>query len=267
MIEAKECFYSGYYLRSILEARTAVFLDKLDIKWEYEPKVLTVSDRLESEVIPKHRSNSRSWNYIPDFWLPDHKVFIEVKGSLDNQSLWKLLNTVAHISSSGEYGCNFRGSNDGYDVVIFGKGIFDPNVVWKAPIILHMCDGWLTNNIWPGKPQCQYNKTGCLDEFSGKRFDSNILTLDGLGRSDKGLLTADFLGTNWESRGLSGQELIRTYGLVRNEYEILSYILGGDVIGKVPHWFENALAGAISKKFELRSRPVEAKFRTNYRTE
>lgn len=58
-----ETRYRGYRFRSRLEARWAVFLDALGERWEYEPQ----GYRLDDEF------------YLPDFWLPERKAFLEVK--------------------------------------------------------------------------------------------------------------------------------------------------------------------------------------------
>src|SRR6266567_4213531 len=64
MIKAIETVYNGYHFRSRLEARHAVFFDALGIKYEYEKEGYDLSG---------------TW-YLPDFWLPKMKCFIEVKG-------------------------------------------------------------------------------------------------------------------------------------------------------------------------------------------
>ena len=66
MIRAIETQYRGYRFRSRLEARWAVFFDRLGIKWEYEIEAY----RLASGV-----------GYLPDFYLPriSGGVFVEVK--------------------------------------------------------------------------------------------------------------------------------------------------------------------------------------------
>jgi hypothetical protein len=58
-----ETRYQGYRFRSRLESRYAVFLDHLRIPWRYEP---------EGFDLP-------SGPYLPDFWLPDLKCWIEIK--------------------------------------------------------------------------------------------------------------------------------------------------------------------------------------------
>ena len=63
---AIETVYKGYRFRSRLEARWAVFLDALEIEWEYEK---------EGYELPLGR-------YLPDFWLPRLECFAEVKQKL-----------------------------------------------------------------------------------------------------------------------------------------------------------------------------------------
>jgi hypothetical protein len=58
-----ETYYHGYRFRSRLEARWAVFFDALGERWEYEPQ----GYKLDGEF------------YLPDFWLPERKAFLEVK--------------------------------------------------------------------------------------------------------------------------------------------------------------------------------------------
>ncbi|WP_250029758.1 hypothetical protein [Paractinoplanes maris] len=60
-----ETHYAGCRFRSRLEARWAVFLDHLDIRWEYEPQGYTLPSGA---------------NYLPDFWLPGLGLHVEVKG-------------------------------------------------------------------------------------------------------------------------------------------------------------------------------------------
>lgn len=61
-----ETIYDGHRFRSRLEARWAVFLSALGIRWKYE---------FEGFVLP-----NKEW-YLPDFWLPkfDGGMYVEVK--------------------------------------------------------------------------------------------------------------------------------------------------------------------------------------------
>jgi|SRR5215831_2173393 len=60
-----ETRYRGYRFRSRLEARWAVFLDCMEEPWEYEK---------EGFILPNGDY------YLPDFWLPDQHVWLEIKG-------------------------------------------------------------------------------------------------------------------------------------------------------------------------------------------
>lgn len=59
--------YNDRKLRSTLEGRWAVVFDALGISWEYEQGV--------------DLGHPLGW-YCPDFWLPAHKTYIEVKGPI-----------------------------------------------------------------------------------------------------------------------------------------------------------------------------------------
>lgn len=63
-IKAIETKYKGYRFRSRLEARWAVFFDALDLKWEYENEGYDLDEA--------------GW-YLPDFWLPDMGIWVEIK--------------------------------------------------------------------------------------------------------------------------------------------------------------------------------------------
>jgi len=57
--------YRGVQMRSKLEARVAKVLDTYCILWEYEPK----------------RFDLKSCTYMPDFYLPEFNIYLEVKPS------------------------------------------------------------------------------------------------------------------------------------------------------------------------------------------
>lgn len=67
-IKAIETVYRGYRFRSRLEARWAVVFDALGIRWQYEH---------EGYKLPSGK------RYLPDFYLPDVDVLVEVKGKVE----------------------------------------------------------------------------------------------------------------------------------------------------------------------------------------
>jgi hypothetical protein len=64
IFKAIETKYHGYKFRSRLEARWAVFLDELMIDYRYEPEGYVLEEAA----------------YLPDFYLPGHHCFLEIKG-------------------------------------------------------------------------------------------------------------------------------------------------------------------------------------------
>lgn len=73
-MKAIQTEYRGYKFRSRLEARWAVFFDMLAIKYQYEAEGYELT-------------NGKS--YLPDFYLPDYDMYVEVKGSWDLFTLQK----------------------------------------------------------------------------------------------------------------------------------------------------------------------------------
>ena len=74
--------YKGYNFRSRLEARWAVFFDHLGMRWEYEPEGFELGNGLR---------------YLPDFWLPEWDLWLEVKpGPADKVALEKASRLVGH---------------------------------------------------------------------------------------------------------------------------------------------------------------------------
>lgn len=57
--------YRHVHFRSRLEARWAVAFDAMDIQWEYEPEGFAL----------------KAGRYLPDFWLPELKRWVEIKGT------------------------------------------------------------------------------------------------------------------------------------------------------------------------------------------
>lgn len=85
MLKAIETRYKGYRFRSRLEARWAVFFDALKIKWEYEIEGFDLGV---------------AGLYLPDFWLKEHGVWIEIKGKYPNTEEIK---KAARLTSLSEY--------------------------------------------------------------------------------------------------------------------------------------------------------------------
>lgn len=83
-IKPIETIYNGYKFRSRLEARWAVFFDAAGIRYEYEPEGFKAKNGL---------------CYLPDFYLPDENMFVEVKAQ--RKGVWKELNKIEPFIGNG----------------------------------------------------------------------------------------------------------------------------------------------------------------------
>ena len=96
-MKAIETIYKGYRFRSRLEARWAVGFDAMRIAWTYE-----------SEGYEKQFSNGRMERYLPDFYLPETKTWVEVKGEMTPAEALRLAEFL-------DYGCPLPHVDDSYD--------------------------------------------------------------------------------------------------------------------------------------------------------
>ena len=89
-IKAIETRFKGYRFRSRLEARYAVFFDALNIKWEYEKEGYDLGNL---------------GYYLPDFWLPKPKLWIEIKGSDPTQEEQDKVFELCRMTKCSAYLC------------------------------------------------------------------------------------------------------------------------------------------------------------------
>jgi hypothetical protein len=119
-IQAIETVYRGYRFRSRLEARWAVFFDTLGIDFDYEPEGYDLA---------------AAGYYLPDFYLPDLKLWMEMKPMpATHDEMWKA-KTFAELSGQNiaivqgrittptlgytDYGDPFYLSAASYDATLF----------------------------------------------------------------------------------------------------------------------------------------------------
>lgn len=79
LVNAIETSYDGHLFRSRLEAKWAVFFNRLGIEYRYEPQSYRVGPAQSSR------------GYLPDFWLPGSGVWAEVKGLLNRHDAETLI--------------------------------------------------------------------------------------------------------------------------------------------------------------------------------
>jgi hypothetical protein len=86
-IKAIDTTYAGCRFRSRLEARWAVFFDTLGVRWQYEPQGYLVGRKRRP--------------YLPDFYLPELRWWVEVKGPLERLDVPLLLDAVDPVYGLG----------------------------------------------------------------------------------------------------------------------------------------------------------------------
>lgn len=76
-------FYRGCRFRSRLEARWAVFFDRIGVEWRYEPQGYFLKQR----------------PYLPDFFIPKWEMFVEIKPHLLREDSIELCTQLAAETS------------------------------------------------------------------------------------------------------------------------------------------------------------------------
>ncbi len=149
-IKPIETKYSGYKFRSRLEARWAVFFDAAGIKYQYEP---------EGYLIGFDKKP-----YLPDFFLPDSKTWVEVKGVFT-------INEFNRLTKAVDYG---QGLPYTYDSLGTRRGLLilgpipkkiGSECIWH-PILQHNSGGWVKNTYF--MPSCVIRPTS---NFGSIYFD------------------------------------------------------------------------------------------------
>lgn len=82
-----ETVYNGYRFRSRLEARWATFFDTLGIKYEYEKEGFDLEG---------------TW-YLPDFWLSERNIWVEIKGQEPTEEEQHKAEKLAHYTDKATY--------------------------------------------------------------------------------------------------------------------------------------------------------------------
>ena len=141
-ISAIQTTYKGYRFRSRLEARWAVFFDALEIKWQYEPQGYEKEMYYDKKIM-----------YLPDFYLPDSKLYIEVKGNSDFEEWANLAEAfldyhcpMPYFTNSyeiGEGGFMILGNIPNPDTVNYFGIIRHSKGLWKN--FIRFCNGSVAN--------------------------------------------------------------------------------------------------------------------------
>ncbi len=169
MIKAIETVYNGYKFRSRLEARWAVFFDALGIEYQYEVEGFDLDG---------------TW-YLPDFWLPEQKWWIEIKpkvGNVDHGKLIRLSNQPAMVILLqgnvwfDEYRMDVFYAGNKFWVASGSFVLALQEPAWKLGIVLQSQDGselyWASSEVaadrqyfWPTQLYHELSYDGLIDRL------------------------------------------------------------------------------------------------------
>jgi hypothetical protein len=150
-LKAIETQYRGCTFRSRLEARWAVFFDEMGWVWQYEHQGYECSWRLSD------CTSDATFNYLPDFFLPELNTFVEVKAQIDDEQLNRFLNAAAHLSNKGENNpqvlvlCDFRSTPHPDWTFIPQVLRFHKGDLGMKPHPAFMAERFRDPESWPGK--------------------------------------------------------------------------------------------------------------------
>lgn len=136
-LKALPTIYGGINYRSRIEARWAVFFDTLGIPFEYEKEGFDLGD---------------DQLYLPDFWLPQQKFWVEINGADPDEDACDKAHRLAVASS--------------HEVFVFFGGITLPDSQFGPPVAYAFFPdgGGDSQYMWCQCPNCQ--KFGV--EFEGR---------------------------------------------------------------------------------------------------
>lgn len=157
--------YNGQQYRSRAEARWAVFFDALAIPFEYEPEGYDLGDGVL---------------YLPDFWLPEQRVWVEIKGERPSE----LETDKARRLALGS----------GFDAFIFFGGFPSGDEDTESAHKLYGSDGgWDSEHRWCECPVC------------------GVLGIQYIGRSDRLRCRHEVRGIGVSPRLVAAYARARTY--------------------------------------------------------
>lgn len=167
-IKAIDTKYNGHLFRSRLEARWAVYFDKLNIKYLYEDEGYLLSD---------------GQKYLPDFHIKNTKIFIEIKP--DNYN-WE--DDLKHDLFSEDMDCFVivHAGLPGQErsKVFFGKSYIGKfpyprvdgvSMVWLCPLFMDwpVIKKIMEGYDWEFPPKVAIALTYAIESASKARFEFN----------------------------------------------------------------------------------------------
>jgi len=135
-MKAIETHYRGCRFRSRLEARWAVFFDTLKVNWEYEKEGFDL--------------DKAGW-YLPDFWVPELEIWVEVKGNSPSdteklKAMYLCIHTTKDVFMVGS--CDPQGFTAIFHFVEHHNDDIPPGIHHDGVEVYHTTEGFAFGGNW-----------------------------------------------------------------------------------------------------------------------
>ena len=139
-----ETLYHGVYFRSKTEARFAVFLDCLGVKWEYEPQGFDLGNGLK---------------YLPDFKIYNVEIWDENRDKCNYDTYEPKMLDHIWVEVKGVWKDDKPGELSDYDYAKINSFVFDKSGSVINPL-------WVAGNCYTLNPMNKYDFLSCSDHGS-----------------------------------------------------------------------------------------------------
>ena len=143
-IKPIETLYRGHYFRSKAEARFAVFLDCLGVKWDYEPQGFDLGNGLK---------------YLPDFKIYNVEIWDENRDKCNYDTYEPKMLDHIWVEVKGMWKDDKPGELSDYDYAKINSFVFDKSGSVINPL-------WVAGNCYTLNPMNKHDFLSCSDHGS-----------------------------------------------------------------------------------------------------
>ena len=140
-IKPIETLYRGHYFRSKAEARFAVFLDCLGVKWEYEPQGFDLGNGLK---------------YLPDFKIYNVEIWDENRDKCNYDTYTPKMLDHIYVEVKGMWKDDKPGELSDFDYAKINSFVFDGSSNVINPL-------WVAGNCYTLDPRNKQDFLSCAD--------------------------------------------------------------------------------------------------------
>ena len=156
-IKPIETLYRGHYFRSKAEARFAVFLDCLGVKWEYEPQGFDLGNGLK---------------YLPDFKIYNVEIWDENRDKCNYDTYEPKMLDHIYVEVKGMWKGDKPGELSDYDYAKINSFVFDKSGGVINPL-------WVAGNCYTLDPRNRQDFLSCAVDRGPQNLVNTFRTITG----------------------------------------------------------------------------------------